>query len=240
MADQHYEIEQAQQERIEELEAENKMMTSNATALVKIKPDEERAFIAIQSQAVEMLRFAELRVVANNEDIKLATEDLALIADARKAVEDLRKEYTIPLNDYLKAVNNTFKLLSDPLTQADKITRNKVLAYRNEQERKRQEAEAINREKMELARREAALHEGQITIDLSPVPVPEATPSNVRTETGDMGTAKVWRFEIIDFTLLPAEYKLPDLVKIGKVIRAGVAIPGVNSWQENTLRITTR
>jgi hypothetical protein len=55
---------------------------------------------------------------------------------------------------------------------------------------------------------------------------------------GTMGTAKVWKFEIADFTLLPDEYKVPDLIKISKVVRAGVNIPGVKSWQEESLRIT--
>ncbi len=213
-------------------------MTAN-TVQVKIKPDEEQAFLALRSQAIEMLRFAEFRVIASTEDVKLATEDLALIAGVKKAVEDKRMEFTTPLNGYLKEINATFKQVSEPLDQANKITRDKVLAYRAEQERKRQEAEAINTEKMELARREAALNEGEITVDLTTVIVPDAQPAHVFTGTGSMGTAKVWKFEVVDFGLLPNEYKLADLIKIGKVVRAGVAVPGVRSWQEESLRITT-
>ena len=207
-------------------------------ALVKIKPDEELSFVALRDQVAGLLRYSEARSIISIEDVKLATEDLSLMSGVKKAIEEKRVEFTGPLNGYLKEINATFKQLSDPLAQADRITRDKVLAYRAEQERKRFEVEEINRQKIELARREAALNQGEITVDLTPVTVPDAVPAHIFTSTGSMGTSKMWKFEVVDFVLLPAEYKLPDLIKIGKVIKAGVSIPGVKAWQEEGLRIT--
>ena len=51
-----------------------------------------------------------------------------------------------------------------------------------------------------------------------------------KTSRSDVATG-TWRenvtFEITDEADLPREYLTPDLVKIGKVVKAGVEIPGV-------------
>lgn len=217
--------------------AEQREIAIGEVALVRI-PTTDRAYCALREQAHGLLAFAEARTVTTDLDVKPATEDLSIISKLKKAIEDKRKEYLTPLNDHVKTVNAAFKVLTEPLEKADKITRDKILGYRAEVERKRREAEDINRAKDELARREAALNQGVITVDTTPVIVPTAPPEHVRTDMGSLGTAKVWRFEVMDFTALPEEYKLPDLVKIGKVIRAGVAIAGVRAWQEESLRVT--
>lgn len=210
-------------------------------ALVRIHPDEEQAFIALRGQVTGFLVYSENRIITNAEDVKLATEDLALMSGVKKAIEEKRVEFTGPLNDYVKGINATFKQLSDPLAQADKITRDKVLAYRAEQERKRIEAEAINRQKIDLARREAALNEGEITVDLTPVIVPTAEPSHIFTDTGSLGTSKIRKWEVEDLSKVPLDYLMIDAAKVGKVVRAGIpSIPGIRIWLEDSLRITTR
>jgi leucyl aminopeptidase len=167
-----------------------------------------------------------------------STNDLGVISLLKKGIEEKRQEYVRPINEHVKAVNAAFKTLTDPIEQADKITREKITAYRAEVDRKRREAEAINQAKEELARREAALNHGEFTVDTTPVPVPEMQPKTVHAEAATLGTSKVWKYEVTDFKLLPDDYKLADLVKIGKVIRAGVNIPGVKSWQEDSIRIS--
>ncbi len=74
--------------------------------------------------------------------------------------------------------------------------------------------------------------------DLAPVAKPEAAPSHIRTEAGTLSVPKGWKFEVENFSLLPDEFKLPDMVKIRKVITAGVKIPGVKAWQEESLRVS--
>ena len=228
MSNQNYEIIQAQEEHIAELE----------TALIKVSPQTDLQFIEYQKQAQEILAHAKADVVSTPAEEKAATNDLSIISMLKKGIEEKRQEYVRPINEHVKAVNTAFKLLTDPIEQADKLLRDTIGKYRAEQERRRREAEEINRQKEELARREAALNQGEITVDLTPVPVPEAPVAHVRAEAGTLGTAKVWKFEVADFVQLPDEYKVPDLIKIGKVVRAGVNIPGVKAWQEDSIRIS--
>ena len=56
-------------------------------------------------------------------------------------------------------------------------------------------------------------------------------PKHIRTEVGTSSIVKRWEFEVVDFSILPDQYKLPDMVKIRKVITAGATIPGIKSWK---------
>ena len=213
------------------------MTIEQQTALVQIRPDMDERIVALYQEGLCLRQDAEGRVIQSTEDIKAATDDLTLIARLKKAVEEKRKEYVGPLNDHLKAVNEAFKTFISPLEQADSITRGKILGYRAEQERIRQEQERINRLRIEAAQAETKL-KGELTEAIRLVPVVSVA-TRYQTESGTLGTAKVWKFEVADFELLPNEYKVADMGRIRKVTMAGVAIPGVRAWQEETLRVTT-
>ncbi len=209
--------------------------------IVKMHPELDFQFIAYQKEAERILDYAKSHRVDSDIEIRTATNDLGIISGLKKGIEERRQLYVRPINEHIKAVNSAFKLLTDPIEQADKITRDKILTYRAEVERKRREAEAINQAKIDLARREAEFSgTGEITVDTTPVIIPAAPPARIQADTANAGTAKVWKFEVSDENLLPKEFMLPDLVKIGKVVRAGVNIPGVKAWQEDSIRITTR
>lgn len=214
--------------------------TNINTALVKVKPEADEAVIALHEQSLKLEQYATALVITNDGDIKNATNDLSIISGLKKAIEEKRKEYTQPINDHLKAVNEAFKALVEPLTQADKITRTKILDYRAEQERQHQEAEDIARTEREIAERKAALT-GEPVVVPEVVEVAPAAPDRYRTEMGTLGKAVIWKFEVIDFSLLPDRFKMENATLIGKVVRAGEReIPGVKIWSEDSLRVTAR
>ncbi len=211
------------------------------TAIIKVNPSRDETVIALLTEVQGLFQWAEVRTIAADVDVKSATEDLSLIAKVKKAIEDKRKEYTNPINEHLKAVNESFKTLTGPLEQADKITRGKILAYRQEQARRAKEAEEINRQKEELARREAAFNGTGEVIDTTPVVVPPMPPAHVRTEVGTLGTMKVRKWEVEDLSKVPLDYLMIDAAKVGKVVRAGIpSIPGIRIWEEDTLRVSTK
>jgi len=214
-------------------------MAENSLAL--IKPQEDTVLLAIYQEAIALRNFAEARVIATNDDLSPANDDLAVIARVKKGMEAKRKDYLKPFQDHIKDVNDAYKTFMEPIEQADKITRDKILTFRAEQERKRREAEAIEAEKTELARREAELTGGEITVDLTPVVKPEAVPDRIRGELGSSGKITIWKFEVIDFSLLPDRFKMENATLIGKVVRAGEReIPGVRIWGEDSLRVNTK
>jgi len=218
------------------------MALEQTTAVIQIAPGADSIVTNLYAEARKLQEYAEKRIIEKNEDLGSATEDVSLIANLKKALEAKRKEYTGPVRDHLDSINATFKTIMAPVEEADRITREKIMAFRREQERKRAEAEAIDRERQELARREAELSgTGETTIDLTPVAKPEAVPDKVHTEVGTTGTMKVYKWELVDIALVPKEYIMVNGGMITSVVKASkgkIIIPGIKVWEEDTLRVT--
>lgn len=210
------------------------------TAQISIAPENDFAVTELHGQAIKVLEWAKSRTITTTEDLKLASSDLTIISGLKKQLEEHRKKYTGPLNDYLKTFNTTFKTFFEPVEEADKITRRKILDYEMEQKRIREEQERINHEKIELARREAQLNHGEFTVDTTPIEVlPEVT--RVQTDLGTTNQVMVKKWEVVNQAEIPEEYKIVDAVKIGKLVRAGIpSIPGIRIYEEPTLRVTKR
>ena len=209
------------------------------TVLIKVEPMKDPAVFALLEEAAKLQQYAELVIIEGAEDIKSATNDLTIIQQLKKRIVEKQKEYLEPINEHIDNVKHAFRLLLDPLTIADDVTRKKILAYREER-RKKQEAEA---EAFRLHQQAAEL-EAQARGEAPPEPGPFipaiVQPGMYRSDIGNLGTTKVWKFEVADFDLLPNDYKLPDMVKIRKVITAGASIPGVKAWQEESLRVNSK
>lgn len=208
-----------------------------STAEVRIRPDIDEGVVKLYAEAVRLRDYAEARAIATDDDVKTATNDLVVIVGVKKALEAERVAYTGPMNEHLKAINAFFKDFVEPIMQADKVTRDKVTAYRRDQDAKRVEQERINALRVEAARAEMELA-GELSEPVNLVPVEPEAPVHYRASAGMIGTAKVWKFEVEDFAALPDDYKTPDMVRIRKVVTAGATIPGVKAWQEEQLRVT--
>lgn len=194
----------------------------------------------IETEGDRLLDWAGRRVIDTNDDLVAATADLGVIANLLKEAEAKRKEYTGPLNAFIKRVNDYFKTATDSLQQADRLNRDKVKAFKAEVERRCREAEAIEAGRLELARREMAL-KGEITGDLSPVSAPEPVPAKVHTPVGSMGTRKTAQWELVDIDQVPRDFLTLDTTKVGRVVRAGIReIPGIRIWEEENIVIRSQ
>ncbi len=212
----------------------------SGTALVKIKPETDILVNQFYKEALKAKEYAEARVITMADDLKPATDDLSLIAKLKKAMEGKRKEYVSPLQDHVKAVNDTFKTLMEPIETADTVTRNKILAFQLKQKLIREEQEKINALRLEAAKKEMEL-KGELTDSVNLVEVSPEAPKRVSTEMGSIGQRDHWVFEVTDFELLPTEYKMVDAAKLGKVVRAGLhIIPGVKITNEPILAVNTK
>lgn len=220
---------------------ENENLAVTDTAIIKISPGRDSAVLALMGEGQKLKEFAVCRVIAKDEDLKPAIDDLSLIAKLKKALNEKKAEYVKPIKAYLDAVNTVFAGIMAPLEEADTITRQKITVYRAAIEKARLEAEAINQAKIDLARREEALT-GEHTVDLTPVIAPDQV-KKVTTDMGTVSTQKVYKFEVIDKALVPEEYKLVDTAKVGAVVKASkgtIVIPGIKIIVDETLRVTAR
>ncbi len=211
-----------------------------AVVTIKVKPEDDPNVIALATEVRKLRDFAVARIIGADSDLKPATEDLSVIAKVKKALTEAKALYVKPIRGYLEDVNAAFTSITAPLDEADKVTRDKILAYREVQRKKATEAEAINQAKADLARREAQFNgTGEVTIDTTPV----EAPAPIRRVSTDLGTAGVVRnltWELVDFATVPDQYKVLDAGKITKLVKAGGTIPGIRVIEGETLRVTTR
>ena len=207
------------------------------TAIIKVNPNADEVVSAFYQNALDLREVSTITAIQSLEDIKDATDLLTTISNLKKAVEEKRKEYVSPLQGYVKAINDTFKGLMGPVEEADRIIRDKILAFQKAEEDKRREQERINRLRIEAAKAEEAL-KGEVSGPVVLITPDESLPERITTDTGELGTRTIRKWEVEDFALLPDEYKLPDANKIGRVVRAGIpSIPGVRIYEEKVLTV---
>ena len=212
------------------------------SAIISIGPDKDSVVLKLYEESKAILVHAQSRVIKSNVDLKPATEDLSLIANYKNAIEDERKAMTSPIREKLNAINSAFKYFIAPLTEADTLTRNQILNFKQGQDQIRQEAERIEADKFQLAQDEMKL-KGELTIDLTEIPKPDAVPTTIRTEVGNASTVLVWKYEVIDFALLDDLYKMPDTVALNTVVKKhhdAKQIPGIRIYSEEILRVNAR
>lgn len=190
--------------------------------------------------SVKLLERAKgLEIIDEDSDLE-AAEFLSQVKTARKRWDELRHWFTDPLEAQKKAILAKFKVDDAPLEQAQKIVGGKHITWvrqqqeaaRKEQERLRKLAEA-RQERAERKAEEQGVEPPPVII---PMPTVQAPPKTLHTSAGKVTIRSDWKHQVVDFAALPEEYKVPDEVKIGKVVRAGVReIPGVRIYEETVV-----
>lgn len=180
-----------------------------------------------------------------------------------KSIGDMIKEVKDTFDPICEAAHLTHKKATekrakylDPLTTAQKSVKGLMSAYDAEMEKVRQveqrRLEEIARKAAEEetilaaiaaqedakrngATKEEAAEEAQAIIDqpvyVAPVVIPKAVPKMA----GGPVYRTIWKFRIDNVAKIPAEYMVPDEVKIGQVVRALKAqanIPGITVYEE--------
>lgn len=231
-----------------------------ATKAVEMTFPEERGLApgtsAIKSQALAIPVRAREIMVRSQEDLSLANaflQDIKRLAAKITGTFDPQIAQAHSLHKSLLAQKRKFL---DPLDEAERILKPKIADYLAEEDRKRLEAERARWRAEEEARRiaEKAVDRAQILDEkgektkadeiiekayskanaiLSAAPeVPEAP------KVDGISLREVWKFEVVNAAAIPREYLVPDMTKIGRIVRAikdQTSIPGIRVWSEKTV-----
>lgn len=210
----------------------------------KFGPPTASALYQLYSQAAGLLDYAKKRVIATNEDLKPATDDLAIILQCRKDMEARKAELVGPMRAELDRFYQAFNDLMAPVLEAEKLTKSKVAQFDIDQRRKAAEARRIEDEKNRLAREEAALNgTGEITVPLGTAEAPPPVPERTRTDMGTMYGRDNWKARVVDFAALPDEFKLADMSALNakaKSSKGTAEIPGVEFYNDRIYQARTK
>ncbi len=196
----------------------------------------EQTMVAVKKDLTSIEQEASAIKVTNDKEMATASEFLGVIKARVKRVEAKRVEYVKPFNDQVKKINADFKEMAWPYLAVEKNIKGKVGAYvdvklaeeREEQrkadDKRRKEAEALAK-KENISNRKALAQVEKVKV--------EEKPKSVKTEVGRVNTRQVKKFEVVDPSKVPDEYKMVDERLVRKAIADGKKrIAGVKIWEE--------
>ena len=218
-----------------------------ASQLINVQVDRPNE-AALRKQASDYLQIADMYEVSSQEDYLFANDQLGDVKKQAKTLDDRRKAITKPLDEAKKQVMDLFRPALDLLSSAEGIWKRKMLAWDNEQDRKRREEEArlreIARKEQERLRRlaESAAAKGNTDKAERMAAMAESMPTPVVAapveKASGVSFREQWDFEIVDQSAVPREYLMVDAKRIGGVVRAmkgATNIPGVRVFAQKIL-----
>lgn len=239
-------------------------------ALALTRPETDNDTTTLREAALAMAGRATALQIIDDASLAEANALGSDVASTLRSVEKRRKFFVEPLNHHVKAINDLFRRLSDPLRSADEQLRKKILSWRAAEQKRideaRRAAEAAAREEARKAQEKAAAAEAarlagenrkaaqleRAAEKAQLVAETTATTAAVLLGAGpaksmDAGdgaknkTSRVWRFEVVDAAHVPRQFLAVD----EKSIRAAVAqgareIPGVRIFETEQLAFASR
>jgi hypothetical protein len=179
-------------------------------------------------------------VITNDSTNQQAVEWGAQAKKLHKRLEELRKHWVVPHNEFVKEVNNFFKIYQGPLEEVERHLGRLIGGYRQflENERRRKEAEMVAESRRlqaqieDQAKKDAEAGQPYEVAPLAAPVLPEV-PHVTRTSEGSASQRKEWTFEIEDESKVPREYLMVDERKLRQAVKGGVReIPGVKIFEQ--------
>ncbi len=186
-----------------------------ANEIIKIE-DEQKAIVS----GVERLAG---EYVVSLDTIPAGETFLRQIKSYEDDLKERKEEITRPLMNSLASVRDLFRPLETGLAGAKKTIKDKILAYQIESDEKaRIEEERINKR----------VEKGTMRDDTAAGKLQKVEASKVKTNT-----RTVRKLSIIDESLIPRGYMVPDREAITKQLFAGNPVPGTILVEEKQLVI---
>ncbi len=169
---------------------------------------------------------ADRLVIKNEEDLKKASELLTQVVQVEKTIIERKEKITRPLMAGLSEARELFKPMEAGNAEAKKTIKAKMLDYSiAEQER-------IDIEKLKVEKR---VEKGTMRVDTAVKKledIGEASKTNLVTRT---------KVRVVDLSLVPLEYHLPDMVKLNQaVLKDKLQIAGVETYEEKSIVASSR
>jgi hypothetical protein len=198
--------------------------------------------VQFEEQKVPLVHKAKELVISDDQSLMLANDILQSAKNLKKALENEQDKKTRPLNDQKQAIIDSFKPYKIEIEALIKVlSEQKIIPYqmalkKQIEDYKREEAERLRKEHEKVAAEgkivEAISIENQLNV------VEEIKADNKITSMYSKSSINmVWTHEIIEPSVIPNEYLMPDEKKIKEAIKKGVRdIKGVRIFEKPSLR----
>jgi len=183
----------------------------NATLTKELAP--------IKAQVSKAEQAATALQIKTADDLILATNLLGRIKSVGKLIKEKKESIIDPLTLALKNARTFFRPIEEQFEKAEKIVKEKMLAFQEMELQKAQKKTEIIEKKVE---------EGKMSFEKAAEKIEEIIPQkNIITNNGAIQFRTIKDVVIEDETKLPREFLVPNMDKIRKVALKGVEIPGI-------------
>ena len=190
----------------------------------------ETEVVEYRSQTSFVRDRANVLIIKTAEDMEKASELLTQVKQVAKAITERKESITRPLMAGLSEARNLFKPFEVDYIEAEKTIKAKMLAYSIDEE------ERIEKEKSKV---EGRLERGTIRQDTA-ISKMEAI-GDAPTSYGKTSLRTVTKVRVVDESLIPREYLVPDMGKITEaVMKQKLTIAGVETYEEKSIVGSTR
>lgn len=187
----------------------------------------EKEIQETNKQVMDLQKAANLLTIKSPDDLGTASDLLELIKNAERSVVSRKEEITRPLMRGLSAVRDLFKPVELGLDNAKKIAKAKVVAFQTLEEQKNAE---------EKAKIEARVEKGTLKLETGLKKLAEV--GDVPKTVGAIKMRTLTKVRVVDETLIPREYLVPDMTKITEaVLRQNISVPGVEKYQDKIVAV---
>jgi hypothetical protein len=207
---------------------------------IDVKPIDVSIIKEVEKDTQLMTQEASALVIRTQKDFETAGSLRMKIKGKIKELDEKRKSITVPLDIAKKNIMALFNPIIDRLNNGIEIIDQGVIIFSDEQDRKARELQAkadqearLAREKAEARAREleaqgkterAQAMQAKADAVIAPVIIP-ATP-----KVAGQGIREIWDFEIVESSLIPRQYLIPDdamIRKIANATKGKLDIPGI-------------
>ncbi len=193
----------------------------------------EKELKEYKSQVTFVQKAANDLVISSNEDMEKGTDLLNAVKQIKTAITERKEQITRPLMTALASARDLFKPLETGHAEAEKTIKAKMLAF-SESEQTR-----IDTDKDRIQKR---VEKGTMKVETA-LDKLENLGEVGKSFSGDSGKVSIRvirKVRVVDETLLPREYLVPDLKKITQDALQGKLIPGIDIYEEKVVAAGSR
>lgn len=207
----------------------------------------------IKSAVTKLQNKAQEMVVDSAESYSQAVDIVAKLKESGTNLKALKESITKPLNEALKSARGMFAPVEEDHEKAEALIKRKLLDYKQEQDRIAREKEAAIAKKLadDKAKLDAQVKAGEITEEKADAKFDkqlekaedkidnlDRVDTTTHGKIGSVQVRKIKKVRILDENLVPRSYLKVDEVAVRRDALSGIAIPGVEVFEEESLSVS--
>lgn len=169
-------------------------------------------------------------VIDSAESYAQAIDVVSKLKTIATTLKDRKEAITKPLNEALKSARELFAPVELQYSNAESIIKTKIVTYKRKIDEDARIAEAKIAEKVET---------GKMSVETAGKKIDNLAhvETTTRGKVGEVQIKKIKKVRIIDELLIPREYLITNDVLIRKQALAGISIPGVEIYDEESVAV---